>query len=108
MASALNSESIFDPLGENTTELNQSSWPRRGGSISTPVLASQTRMVLSRDPETILDPSGENATERTELLWPLRGMSCLGPIFSTPKIIFVRELRGTFLKILVLNGVDEK
>jgi uncharacterized protein YfaA (DUF2138 family) len=58
-------EMILDPSGENATEEIQSSWPRRGGSISMPVLASQTRMVLSSDPEMILDPSGENATEES-------------------------------------------
>src|SRR5260370_133111 len=59
-------EIILNPSGENATERIESSWPRGGVSISTPVLASQTRMVLSSDPETILDPSGENATERIQ------------------------------------------
>jgi hypothetical protein len=54
---------ILDPSGENATDKILDLWPRRGGSISTPVLASQTQIVLSKDPEMILDPSGKNATE---------------------------------------------
>ena len=63
-------EMIFDPLGEKTTERMESSWPRRGGSISMPMLASHTLMVLSSDPEMIFDPSGDNATELTASSWP--------------------------------------
>ena len=54
------------PSDENDVEIIPLSWPRRGGSIPSPVLASQIRMVLSSDPEMILDPSGENAMDRTE------------------------------------------
>ncbi len=54
-------EMILDPSGEDATERIVPSWPRRGGSLSTPVLESQTRTVVSLDPEMILDPSGENA-----------------------------------------------
>ena len=63
MISSSDLEMIFDPLGENATEIIELSWPRSGLSILVPVIASQTRMVLSEEPETILDPSGENATE---------------------------------------------
>ena len=59
------------------------SWPRRGGSILTPVLASQTRIVLSNDPEMILDPSGENATDKMELSWPRRGGSIVMPVLAS-------------------------
>jgi len=50
---------------------------------STPVRASQTRMVLSPDPETILDPSGENATELMKLSWPRRGGSISMPVLAS-------------------------
>ena len=63
-------EMIFDPSGENATEIIMEPWPRRGGSILIPVLASQTRMVLSEDSEMILDPSDEKATELTIFSWP--------------------------------------
>jgi hypothetical protein len=63
---------------------NPSSWPRSGGSISTPVFASQTRMVLSSDPETILDPSCENATDVTQSSsWPRSGGSISTPVFAS-------------------------
>jgi hypothetical protein len=48
-----------------------------------PVIASQTRMVLSYGPEMILDPSGENATERIEPLWPRRGGSVSTPVLTS-------------------------
>jgi len=54
---------ILDPSSENATG---SIWPHKGGSISTLVLTSQTRMVSSYDPETILDHRAK--MRRSELL----------------------------------------
>ena len=47
-----------------------------------PVLACQTRMVMSSDPEMILDPLGENTTERIHLSWPRRGGSISMPVLA--------------------------
>ena len=66
-------ETIWDELDENATELTEPSWPCNGGSISTPVLASQIRIVLSRDPEMTLDPSVENATDQIQVSCPCSG-----------------------------------
>ena len=79
----LDPETILDPSGENATEYIESLWPRRGGSISMPVFASQTRMVTSEDPEMILDPSGENATELIWLSWPRRGGRVSTPVLTS-------------------------
>jgi hypothetical protein len=78
-------ETIFDPSGENATELIKSSWPRSGGSLA-PVLASQTRMVLSSDPETIFDPSGENATELNIVIMASKWWECLSALCLHPKL----------------------
>ena len=62
-----------------------------------PVVASQTRIVLSEDPEVIFDPSGENATENITPSWPRRGGSISVPVLASktrmvlsedPKMIF--------------------
>ena len=50
MIPSSDSEIMLDPLGENATERIQVSWPRRGGSISTPVVASQSRTICQKTP----------------------------------------------------------
>ena len=74
---------ILDPSGENAMENIMPLWPRRGGTISAPVLESQTRMVLSEEPETVFDPSGENATERILSSWPRMGASISMPVLAS-------------------------
>src|SRR5438477_192168 len=56
-------------LGEKATDMTESEWPSSDCS-SAPVVASQSRTVLSLDPETTCVPSGEKATDLTESEWP--------------------------------------
>ena len=56
-----------------------------------PVLASQTRMLLSYDPEMVLDPSGENATEAIQLSWPRSGGSISMPVLASQTRMVLSE-----------------
>jgi len=53
------------PSGENATDMTQDLCPSSGGRSSSPVSASQSRMVLSPDADAMHLPSGENATDVT-------------------------------------------
>ena len=57
-------DAINEPSGEKRTE-NTLQSHSIGPSISLPLAASHTRIVLSKDPDTICVPSGENDTEYT-------------------------------------------
>jgi hypothetical protein len=52
---------MLAPSGENATEFTNPEWPEKL-RISSPVLAFQSRAVLSVEPVRTLAPSGENAT----------------------------------------------
>src|SRR5437660_4209441 len=58
------------PSGLKATDQTTPRW-WRGGSTSCPVVASQTRTILSSPPEAIRLPSGENATLWTRSSCPL-------------------------------------
>jgi hypothetical protein len=64
------------PSGKKAAELTA---PVRPSSVcsAAPVLASQSRTVLSSEQETICLPSGEKAAELTQPVWPLSVCSAL-------------------------------
>jgi hypothetical protein len=59
------------PSGKNATALTRDVCPTRVAT-AVPVVASQSRAVLSSEPVRTRVPSGENATALTPSVWPVR------------------------------------
>ncbi|KFY83035.1 hypothetical protein V500_10208 [Pseudogymnoascus sp. VKM F-4518 (FW-2643)] len=101
------------PLGEKATELTEPKWPLSVCSAA-PVVASQSRTVLSSEPDattlpsqsrTVLSsepdattlPSGEKATDVTDIEWPSSVCSAAPVVASQSRTVLSPEPDATTL-----------
>ena len=76
--------------GENATVVTKERWPL-SVSFQAPVVASQSRTVLSYEADARTLPSGENATALTELRWPSSVCRQGSQLSLIPVIFFMND-----------------
>ena len=99
------------PSGENATEVIKWSCPMKGPETTSPVCASQIRILESPQPATMCFPLGENATELTTFFPrpPLKGpeITSTWPV-SAPHTIILPSLEPDTIYLLSGENATER